>query len=130
MATKDTTHAPDPVDLAVGQKIRALRKLKGLSQSHLGDAIGVAFQQIQKYERGANRVSASMLVRTCAALEVGIGDLFPPEVSGRAPESDAVKASYKILTQAGGKVLLIQASKLSPWAFKLLVSVAEQLTHR
>ena len=53
----------DPVDIAVGARIRLLRKLRGLSQQALAEAAGVTFQQIQKYERGANRVSASMLAR-------------------------------------------------------------------
>lgn len=52
---------PHPVDVHVGLKIAYARKAKRLSQSQLGDAIGVTFQQVQKYERGANRVSASTM---------------------------------------------------------------------
>ena len=50
----------DPVDIRVGQRIRAYRLDRRMSQSALGDKIGVSFQQIQKYERGTNRVSAGM----------------------------------------------------------------------
>src|SRR4051812_16801280 len=70
---------PDPVDLHVGHTIRTLRKLKGLSQQALADAGGVTFQQVQKYERGANRVSASMLTRLAQALGVPAASLLPPE---------------------------------------------------
>ena len=53
---------PHPVDVAVGARIRTIRKSRGLSQGALGAALGLTFQQVQKYERGANRVSASKLV--------------------------------------------------------------------
>ena len=52
---------PHPVDIHVGKRLVLARKLKGLSQSQLGDALGVTFQQVQKYERGTNRVSASSM---------------------------------------------------------------------
>jgi transcriptional regulator with XRE-family HTH domain len=61
-----------PEDVAIGQKIRALRLERGLSQEELGRAVGITFQQIQKYERGANRVSAARLQRIADALEVAV----------------------------------------------------------
>jgi transcriptional regulator with XRE-family HTH domain len=54
---------PDPIDTAVGTHILLRRKQLGISQSKLAHAIGVTFQQVQKYERGANRVSASSLAK-------------------------------------------------------------------
>ena len=59
-------------DVAIGQKLRALRLDGGLSQSELGQRIGVTFQQLQKYEKGANRVSAGRLMRIAAALGVPV----------------------------------------------------------
>jgi transcriptional regulator with XRE-family HTH domain len=59
-------------DIAIGEKIRALRLERGLSQHELGAAVGVTFQQIQKYERGANRVAAGRLRRIADALEVPV----------------------------------------------------------
>lgn len=53
--------APNPVDAHVGRRLRLRRIMVGMSQEQLADAIGVTFQQIQKYERGANRISASRL---------------------------------------------------------------------
>lgn len=61
---------PDPVDLHVGRAIRTRRKELGQSQSELADALGISFQQVQKYERGANRISASMMYKAAAAQKV------------------------------------------------------------
>lgn len=66
---------PDPIDVGVGARIRIRRRELGISQSALGQHLGLTFQQIQKYERGANRVSASMLVRTAACLECSVAFL-------------------------------------------------------
>jgi transcriptional regulator with XRE-family HTH domain len=64
-----TAH-PDPIDVAVGARIRARRIELGMSQTKLARALGLTFQQVQKYESGDNRVSASTLVRTARALGV------------------------------------------------------------
>ncbi|HEV2530406.1 helix-turn-helix transcriptional regulator [Phenylobacterium sp.] len=66
---------PDRLDQALGLAIRLRRHARGLSQSALGEAIGVSFQQIQKYERGSNRVSFSTMVRICEALGCHVSDL-------------------------------------------------------
>src|SRR5260221_8913824 len=58
----------DPIDIAVGARIRLLRKVRGMSQQALAEAAGVTFQQIHKYERGANRVSTSILSRIAGAV--------------------------------------------------------------
>jgi len=69
---------PDPLDVMVGAKIRIFRIHRGISQSDLAGKIGVAFQQVQKYEKGINRVGASRLSRIAAVLGISIGDLFEP----------------------------------------------------
>ena len=94
--------AADPVDVAVGARIRLLRKLKGLSQQALAEAAGVTFQQIQKYERGANRVSASMLTRIAATLGVPVSEMFG-ESSVNAGAVDEVAA---LLAEPGALELL------------------------
>jgi len=66
----------DDVDIAVGATIRLLRQGRGMSQATLAAAVGVSFQQVQKYESGANRVSASMLSKIAETLEVQIAELF------------------------------------------------------
>jgi Predicted transcriptional regulators len=70
--------SPDPIDIEVGQRVRAFRLAKKLSQKGLADACGISFQQVQKYERGANRVSASMMCRIGEALGIDPADLLPP----------------------------------------------------
>jgi transcriptional regulator with XRE-family HTH domain len=67
---------PNPIDVHVGQRTRQRRNLMGMSQSVLGDAIGLTFQQIQKYERGANRVSSSRLFDLGRVLDVPVAYFF------------------------------------------------------
>lgn len=69
----------DPVDLFVGERLKAGRLQAGLSQAELGRAMNLSFQQVQKYERGVNRISASMLVRAGKALGISVADFFPPD---------------------------------------------------
>jgi transcriptional regulator with XRE-family HTH domain len=69
------TSAPDPIDVEVGARIRARRKFLNRSQSQLAHALDLTFQQVQKYERGANRVSASTLVRIARELDMTVSDL-------------------------------------------------------
>jgi transcriptional regulator with XRE-family HTH domain len=64
---------PDSVDVYVGQRIRTLRKLYDVSQQKLAESLDISFQQVQKYERGANRVSASTLWRIAVFFKVDFG---------------------------------------------------------
>jgi transcriptional regulator with XRE-family HTH domain len=68
--------SPLPVDTLVGQNIRICRLQKGMSQTELGQRIGVTFQQVQKYEKGANRVGASRLTLIADVLGVPLPTLF------------------------------------------------------
>jgi transcriptional regulator with XRE-family HTH domain len=70
------TRLPNPVDLHVGARIRLRRRMQGVSQEKLADALGLTFQQVQKYERGANRVSASKLYEIAAALRAPVSYFF------------------------------------------------------
>lgn len=81
--------AAGPVDVHVGNRIRLRRTLMGLSQEKLGEALGLTFQQIQKYERGANRVGASRLYDLAQVLDVPIGFFFDDMQEARpsAPSS-------------------------------------------
>src|SRR5215472_380690 len=69
------------IDELVGMNILIFRKAKGLSQARLGSMVGVTFQQIQKYEKGANRIGPSRLAKIASALEVPIGCLFDTSAS-------------------------------------------------
>lgn len=67
---------PNPVDIHVGQRLRMRRSLLGLSQEKLSEAIGLTFQQVQKYERGTNRISASRLYQFSKILDVPVTYFF------------------------------------------------------
>lgn len=73
---KTVLEGPDPVDIYVGQRVKLARQLVGLSQEKLGEICSVSFQQVQKYEKGANRISASMLVLIAKALNRPVGFFF------------------------------------------------------
>lgn len=78
---------PSLIDVHVGSRIRLRRTLLGMSQEKLGEALGLTFQQVQKYERGINRVGASRLFDLSRVLDVPISFFFddmPPSVSGQA----------------------------------------------
>jgi transcriptional regulator with XRE-family HTH domain len=78
---------PNPVDVHVGGRLRQRRTLLGMSQERLADAIGLTFQQVQKYERGANRIGASRLHQLSRVLEVPVSYFF--EDMSRAPVATA-----------------------------------------
>jgi transcriptional regulator with XRE-family HTH domain len=67
-----TKNAPDDRDRIIGLRVKAYRDIKGLSQTELGEAVGVTFQQIQKYESGRNKVSVSRLIDMCKVLDVSL----------------------------------------------------------
>lgn len=67
---------PDPVDVHVGSRVRLRRTLLGMSQEKLGQALGLTFQQVQKYERGANRIGSSRLYQLSHILDVPISFFF------------------------------------------------------
>ncbi len=68
--------SPNAIDAAVGRNVRIRRMAKGLSQSQLADRLGVTFQQVQKYEKGTNRIGSSRLVRIAEILGLPVTALF------------------------------------------------------
>lgn len=74
-----------PIDVHVGSRIRMRRTLLGMSQERLGEALGLTFQQVQKYERGTNRVGASRLFDLSRILDVPIGFFFEELPDQQAP---------------------------------------------
>jgi transcriptional regulator with XRE-family HTH domain len=80
--------SPLPVDALVGQNIRICRLQKGLPQTALGERIGVTFQQVQKYEKGVNRVGASRLAQIAEFLGVSISTLFDGATAGAENPAD------------------------------------------
>ncbi len=109
----------DAVDIFVGDRMRAGRTERGLSQSDLGRALGLSFQQIQKYESGANRVSASMLMRASRTLGLPVAHFFPDE-GGTQPLKPVEHRAVR-----GGAELLRLFSAMPPERRFLLIQVAK-----
>ncbi len=106
-------HVGNEIDLHLGKRLRRRRRLLGLTQQQLADAVGVRFQQIQKYECGANRISAARLWQLAGALEVSVGYFYdglsatpavenPPErgeggeILARKETQDLIRAYYQL----------------------------------
>lgn len=79
----------DPIDAHVGQRLRLRRNMTGFSQEKLGEAVGVSFQMIQKYERGDCRVGASRLMKIATALNIPVSWFFE-EFDGQVPAGMSV----------------------------------------
>jgi transcriptional regulator with XRE-family HTH domain len=95
---------PSPIDVHVGTRIRLRRTLLGMSQERLGDALGLTFQQVQKYERGVNRVGASRLFDLARVLDVPISFFFddmPDHVSSAYGNGATASAGGFAEKQAG-----------------------------
>ena len=106
----------DPIDVGVGARIKARRLALRMSQSTLAEHLGVSFQQIQKYERGANRISASMLVKAAHALRCPgsflLGARGPDGDGGGdaiAPQENALEAEIRSLLATPGAEELLRA---------------------
>jgi len=99
------TKAPNSIDVYVGSQLRARRVALGMSQEKLGHAVGVTFQQVQKYEKGTNRISASRVQQLSNILKVAVGYFFenmPGHRKSKAPSQDCVS---KFLSSADGPAL-------------------------
>jgi transcriptional regulator with XRE-family HTH domain len=95
LAGTDREGRPSPIDVHVGSRIRLRRTLLGMSQERLGEALGLTFQQVQKYERGVNRVGASRLFDLSRVLDVPISFFFddmPDSVTGAVGGQPARRA--------------------------------------
>lgn len=131
--SKDT-HVPEPVDIHVGERIRARRRIVGVSQQALAEKIGLTFQQVQKYERGANRVSASKLYEIAAALGCGIGFFFDGlQDPARGGDSEAVAEWERRASAFFAEPYAFELAKIYaalPGNFQTsLISVARSLEH-
>ncbi len=122
MSARKRKGQPDPrsataIDRLIGSHIRARRIAASMSQERLAEAIGLTFQQVQKYERGANRVSASTLFRISQALNVHVGALMPLAAAEAPADGDA--ATVRMVTEI--------APRLSQEGRELLVEIGRAL---
>jgi transcriptional regulator with XRE-family HTH domain len=91
------TDRPNPIDVHVGSRVRLRRNMLGLSQEKLGEAIGLTFQQVQKYERGANRIGASRLHELSRVLDVPVSFFYDDVDPVRA---EAIPSGFEESPQA------------------------------
>ena len=117
----------DPLDIEVGRRVRALRLEKRMSQEKLGNQLALTFQQIQKYENGANRIGAAKLQRIAQILGVSVSALYPdPVPAGRNSQEVAE------LIDTGSTLRLLRAySRMrSPSLQRALTTLVEEIAEK
>jgi transcriptional regulator with XRE-family HTH domain len=117
----------DPIDVMVGQRIRAYRLARKMTQSQLGKKIGVSFQQIQKYERGANRLGSSRLLRVADVLGLPVAALFGEGHAGLSDNLGEALTSLLSQPQAARLLRAFDAIK-NPKQRLALMHLAESLS--
>lgn len=125
------TRSPDPRDREVGQRIRAQRLICNMSQEELGDQLGITFQQVQKYEKGTNRVAAGRLIRISEVLGVPVGFFLETATPAGSAESDSTGGALNFLKTAGAvRLLRAYATIETSGVRQSLVELAEQIASR
>ena len=113
---KHAPRSPNPIDIHVGTRVRLRRQVMKMSQEKLGDQLGVTFQQVQKYERGANRVGASRLWKMSQVLDVPVGFFYDGlEEMGGSPEfasDDQLPVVYEFINSTDGVNLAKAVSQI------------------
>jgi transcriptional regulator with XRE-family HTH domain len=128
MEPKLKTKAPDSRDIDVGRRIRAQRLVRGMSQTELATRIGITFQQVQKYEKGVNRVGAGRLTRIAEVLGVPVAFLFGALDNGATASTKSVNAAFAFLETAGAlRLVHAYADIKNPRIRRALVTLAEQM---
>ncbi|NNJ74443.1 MAG: helix-turn-helix transcriptional regulator [Anderseniella sp.] len=92
-----TIKTPNPIDVHVGSRLRMRRMLVGMSQEKLGESLDLTFQQIQKYEKGSNRISASRLYDMSRILDVPVQFFFDDMVRADADKADKPSGSFEMI---------------------------------
>ena len=122
---------PDPVDVEVGHRIRIERLARGLSQTALANQLGVTFQQVQKYEKGVNRVGAGRLTKIAEVLGIDVSQFFGSKEIGEVggAREGGESSPLKLLTVSGAFRLLraygdIEDSNLR----RAIVELVEQIS--
>jgi transcriptional regulator with XRE-family HTH domain len=121
---------PHLVDIHVGARIRMRRKAQGLTQTQLADSVGITFQQLQKYERGTNRVSASKLYGMAVTLQISVAWFFEgmPSMNGPGQTDQRVQAVRRFMATEEGVELASLVPQL-PMAQRLqILALAKTLS--
>ncbi len=120
---------PDIVDRHVGSRLRLLRMQAGLSQEALGNRLGLTFQQVQKYEKGQNRIGASRLFQLSRILHVPVSTFFEGLSEGEDAANPAGSASLAFLSSTEGYELNLAFSRIrDPGARRKIVELVQSLS--
>jgi transcriptional regulator with XRE-family HTH domain len=125
--------APNPIDKHVGSRVRMRRMMLGMSQEKLGDALGLTFQQVQKYEKGTNRIGASRLQQISSILQVPVAFFFegaPVDVVPQEDFADAPSPAYvtDFLATSDGLALTKAFMRIaSPKLRRRIVDLVEEI---
>ncbi|MBA4794087.1 helix-turn-helix domain-containing protein [Phenylobacterium sp.] len=114
----------DTMDRAIGARVRARRRSLNMSQSDLAEKLGVSFQQVQKYERGANRISGSTLVAAAQALQTSVSWLVGEDGGSAAPPDEAFAA---LMTPGAMEMLEAFSAVRRPRARQALLALAREM---
>ncbi len=131
-----STKSPNPVDKHVGSRIRMRRIMLSMSQEKLGEALGLTFQQVQKYEKGTNRVGASRLQQISEVLQVPVSFLFdgaPTKTTNGEGFAEGPSPAYvtDVLSTSDGVALVRAFSRIGdPKLRRSIVELAEQIAAR
>src|SRR5277367_7026684 len=126
MIDNTQSHAPHRLDVALGLRIRQRRKVLGVSQTALAEAVGLTFQQIQKYERGFNRVSFSRLVDIAHALDCRVIDLVGDLDDASIP-SPLFRQDTAHLRESGAPELLAAYSAAPPALRRVILKLVSEI---
>ena len=121
-----TNKRPEPVDIEVGRRVRTFRLEKGISQEQLGTQLGLTFQQVQKYEKGTNRIGAGRLQHIANILEIPVTEFFASRSAGKTAPTQI----FELLNSAASLRLLrafarIRKPELREVVVDLVVKIAE-----
>jgi transcriptional regulator with XRE-family HTH domain len=126
MKDSQQEHSPNKLDVALGLRIRQRRKALGVSQTALADAIGLTFQQIQKYERGFNRVSFSRLVDISHALDCRVVDLIG-DLDDAGMPSPLFRQDTAHLRESGAPELLAAYAAAPPSLRRVVLKLVTEI---
>ena len=123
-STQKLADKADQIDLVVGAHLRLIRKARGMSQEQLAEKLGISFQQIQKYERGANRISASRLKHAADALRVSVAEFFGQDI----PSEPSIEQLHDLSATGAPELLSRFGAMQSSEVRASLLTLARALT--
>jgi transcriptional regulator with XRE-family HTH domain len=123
--------SPDPLDIEVGRRVRTFRLQKALSQEKLGDQLGLTFQQVQKYEKGTNRIGAGRLQHIANILNIPVSDFFTPDTLNSHRQGGDTAEFFELLETRAALRLLRAYSRIGdPKLQQMITQLVERIAAR